>query len=124
MVIEDGPTVTHGDMAYGVGYLAAKQFHAAEIVDPRKYAVGIMEATYRKYPHLKEVLPTMGYGQQQVRDLEDTIARVDCDSIIIATPADVRRLIKFARPTARVSYELRELTKPSVEDTLRSARII
>ncbi len=124
LVIEDGPTVTHGDMAYGVGYLAAKQFHAAEIVDPRKYAVGIMEATYRKYPHLREVLPTMGYGQQQVRDLEATIAKVDCDSIIIATPADVRRLIKFQRPTARVSYELRELTKPSVEDTLRSARII
>ncbi len=124
LVIEDGPTVTHGDMAYGVGFLAAKQFHASEIIDPRKSAVGIIEATYRKYPHLKEVLPTMGYGQQQIRDLEATIAKVDCDSIIIATPADIRRLMKFPKPTARVSYELREMTGPSIEDALRTGNII
>ncbi len=124
LVIEDGPTVTHGDMAYGVGFLAARQFHAAEIIDPRKSAVGIIEATYRKYPHLKEVLPTMGYGQQQIRDLEATIAKVDCDSIVIATPADIRRLIKFSKPTARVTYELREMTGPRIEDLLRSANII
>ncbi len=124
LVIEDGPTVTHGNMPYGVGFLAAKQYQASQIVDPRRSAVGIMASTYVKYPHLQSVLPTMGYGQQQVRDLEATIAHVDCDSIIIATPADIRRLIKFSKPTARVSYELRELSGPSVEDSLRSAKII
>ncbi len=124
LVIEDGPTVTHGDMPYGVGFLAAKQFHAAEIVDPRKSAVGIIKETFRKYPHVEEVLPTTGYGHQQVRDLEATIRNVDCDSIVIGTPADIRRIIKFAKPTARVSYELRELTKPGIEDVLHSAGII
>jgi len=124
LVIEDGPTVTHGDMPYGVGFLAAKQYQASQIVDPRNSAVGIIASTYVKYPHLQSVLPTMGYGQQQVRDLEATIAHVDCDSIIIATPADIRRLIKFSKPTARVSYELRELRGPTVEDSLRSAKII
>ncbi len=124
LVIEDGPTVTHGDMPYGVGFLAAKQYHAAEIMDPRKSAVGIIKETFRKYPHIGEVLPTTGYGHQQIKDLEATISRVDCDSVVIATPADIRRIIKFPKPTARVSYELRELTKPGVEEVLRSARII
>jgi len=123
LVIEDGPTVTHGDMAYGVGFVAAKQFHAAEIVDPRKFAVGIIKDTYRKYPHLHDVLPTMGYGERQIKDLEATINNVDCDSIIIATPADIRKLVKFPKPTARVSYELRELTKPGIEEILHSAKI-
>ena len=123
LVIEDGPTVTHGDMPYGVGFIAAKRFHAAEIVDPRKSAVGIVRETYRKYPHLTQVLPTMGYGNQQIRDLESTISKADCDSIIIGTPADIRRLIKFSKPTAKVSYELKELTKPDIEDVLRSSKI-
>ncbi len=124
LVIEDGPTVTHGDMAYGVGFVAAKQFHAAEIVDPRSAAVGIVKDTFKKYPHLRDVLPTMGYGNQQVRDLEATVSRVDCDSIIIATPADIRRIMRLSKPVARVSYELRELTKPSIDDVLRSAGVI
>jgi len=124
LVVEDGPTVTHGNMAYGVGFLAAKQYQASQIVDPRKSAVGIIASTFTKYPHLQSVLPTMGYGQQQIRDLEATINRVDCDSIIIATPADIRRLIKFSKPTARVSYELREIAGPTIEDSLRSAKII
>jgi len=124
LVIEDGPTVTHGDMPYGVGFLAAKQFQASQIVDPRRFAVGIIASTYAKYPHLQSVLPTMGYGQQQIRDLQESIERVDCDSVVIATPADIRRLIKFSKPTARVSYELRELKGPTVEDSLRSAKII
>ncbi len=124
LVIEDGPTVTHGDMPYGVGFLAAKQFHAAEIVDPRKSAVGIIKETFRKYPQVGEVLPTTGYGQQQIRDLEATIRNVDCDTIVIGTPADIRRIIKFPKPTARVSYELRELTKPGIEEVLRSGRIV
>lgn len=124
LVIEDGPTVTHGDMPYGVGFLAAKQFHAAEIVDPRKSAVGIIKETFRKYPQVGEVLPTTGYGQQQIRDLEATIRNVDCDTIVIGTPADIRRIIKFPKPTARVSYELRELAKPGIEEVLSSGRII
>src|SRR5215831_4205854 len=124
LVIEDGPTVTHGDLPYGVGFLAARQYQASQIVDPRKSAVGIIASTYMKYPHLQSVLPTMGYGDQQVRDLEATINRVDCDSIVIATPADIRRMIKFSKPTARVSYELREVSGPTLEDSLRSAKII
>ncbi len=124
LVIEDGPTVTHGDMAYGVGYVAAKSFHAKEIVDPRKYAVGIVKDIFRKYTHVTEVLPTVGYGNQQIRDMEATIARVDCDTIMIATPADIRRIIKFSKPTVRVGYELKEQTKPDIKDVLHSKGII
>ncbi len=124
LVIEDGPTVTHGDMTYGVGFIAAKRFHASEIVDPRKSAVGIYKDTFKKYSHLTQVLPTMGYGNQQIRDLEATISRADCDSIIIATPADIRRIIKFSKPTARVGYELKEQTKPDIEQMLQRYKII
>jgi predicted GTPase len=120
LVIEDGPTVTHGDMSYGVGYVAAKTFHAKEIVDPRKYAVGIVKDIFAKYTHVREVLPTVGYGHQQIRDMEATIAKVDCDTIMIATPADIRRIIKFPKPTARVGYELKEQTKPGIADILHS----
>ncbi len=111
-------------MTYGVGFIAAKRFHAKEIVDPRKSAVGIYKDTFKKYSHLTEVLPTMGYGHQQVKDLQDTISRVDCDSVIIATPADIRRIIKFSKPTAMVSYELKELTKPGIEEVLQSYKIV
>jgi predicted GTPase len=124
LVIEDGPTVTHGDMKYGVGFIAAKRFHASEIVDPRKYAVGIIKDTFRKYPHVTEVLPTMGYGNKQVRDLESTIEKADCDTVIIATPADIRRIIKFAKPVVRVGYELKEQTKPDIEQMLQKYSII
>lgn len=124
LVIEDGPTVTHGDMTYGVGFIAAKRFHASEIVDPRKYALGIVKDTFKKYPHLTQVVPTMGYGHQQIRDLEATISRADCDSIIIATPADIRRIIKFSKPTARVGYELKEQTRPGIEELLERYNII
>ena len=124
LVIEDGPTVTHGDMPYGVGFIAAKEFHAAEIVDPRKHAVGIIKETYARYPHLTEVLPTMGYGKQQIHDLERSIAEVDCDTIMIATPADIRHLVKFSKPTVRVTYELKELPGPSIETVLQKAKVI
>ncbi len=124
LVIEDGPTVTHGDMPYGVGLIAAKRFHARDVVDPRSYAVGAVQDTYRKYPHLTQVLPTVGYGNKQIRDLESTIGRVECDSVIIGTPADIRRIIKFPQPTAMASYELKEQTKPDIEDVLRSHGII
>ena len=124
LVVEDGPTVTHGDMTYGVGFIAAKRFHASEIVDPRKSAVVIYKDTFKKYSHLTQVLPTMGYGNQQIRDLEATINRTDCDSVIIATPADIRRIIKFSKPTARVGYELKEQTKPDIEAILQRYKII
>src|SRR6266851_2126269 len=124
LIIEDGPTVTHGDMAYGVGYVAAKSFNAKEIVDPRKYAVGIVKDIFKKYTHVTEVLPTVGYGNQQIRDMEATIAKVDCDTIMIATPADIRRIIKFPRPTVRVGYELKEQTKPGIKDVLHTKGII
>ena len=124
LVIEDGPTVTHGDMAYGVGYVAAKTFHAKEIVDPRKYAVGIVKDIFAKYHQVTEVLPTVGYGNQQIRDLEATIAKVDCDTVMIATPADIRRIMKVSKPTARVGYELKEQTKPGIKEILHSKGII
>ena len=124
LVIEDGPTVTHGDLAYGVGYVAAKTFHAKEIVDPRKYAVGIVKDIFAKYHQVTEVLPTVGYGNQQIRDMEATIAKVDCDTIMIATPADIRRIIKFPKPTARVGYELKEQTKPGIKEILHGKGII
>ena len=124
LVIEDGPTVTHGDMAYGVGYVAAKTFHAKEIVDPRKYAVGIVREIFAKYHQVTEVLPTVGYGNRQIRDMEATIAKVDCDTIMIATPADIRRIMKFSKPTARVGYELKEQTKPGIKDILHTKGII
>lgn len=124
LVIEDGPTVTHGDMPYGVGFIAAKQFHASEIVDPRRHAVGIIKETYAKYPHLTQVLPTMGYGEQQIHDLEKSIAGVDCDTIMIATPADIRHLVKLPKPTVRVTYELKEMPGPSIETVLQKATII
>ena len=124
LIIEDGPTVTHGDMAYGVGYVAAKTFHAKEIVDPRKYAVGIVKEIFAKYHQVTEVLPTVGYGNQQIRDMEATIAKVDCDTVMIATPADIRRIMKFSKPTARVGYELKEQTKPGIKEILHSKGII
>ena len=124
LIIEDGPTVTHGDMAYGVGYIAAKSFQAKEIVDPRKYAIGIVKDIFKKYTHVTEVLPTVGYGNQQIRDMEATIARVDCETIVVATPADIRRIMKFPKPTARVGYELKEQTKPGIKDVLHSKGIM
>jgi predicted GTPase len=124
LVVEDGPTVTHGDMAYGVGFVAAKRFGAKEIVDPRPFAVGIVKEIFKKYSHLTQVLPTVGYGDQQIRDMEDTIKKADCDTVILATPADIRRIIKISKPTVRVSYYLKELTKPSLEDILVSRKIV
>ena len=124
LVVEDGPTVTHGDMPYGVGYVAAKRFGAKEIVDPRPYAVGIVKEIFKKYTHLTQVLPTVGYGNQQIRDMEETIRKADCDTVVLATPADIRRILKISKPTVRVSYYLKELTKPDIEGILISRKII
>lgn len=118
LVIEDGPTLTHGEMRYGAGVVAARRFGAAEIVDPRPYAVGSISETFRKYGHVDSLLPAMGYGDQQVRDLEATIRATPCDLVLIATPIDLRRLVKFHVPALRVRYELQEIGAPTLQDAL------
>jgi predicted GTPase len=119
LVIEDGPTLTHGEMKYGAGIMAAKKFAASEIVDPRPYAVGTIAETFRIYPEIGTLLPAMGYGAKQLKDLEDTINRADCDVVIIATPVDLRRLVKFNKPALRVTYELQAIGSPTMEDVLK-----
>ncbi|MFC1878508.1 cyclic 2,3-diphosphoglycerate synthase [Chloroflexota bacterium] len=119
LVIEDGPTLTHGEMAYGAGWVAARRFGAAEIIDPRPYAVGSIKATYEKYPTTGNVLPAMGYGETQMRELEQTInAITDIDIVVIGTPIDLSRIIKINKPTQRVRYELQEIGQPTLEDIL------
>jgi predicted GTPase len=118
LVIEDGPTVTHGEMPFGAGLVLARKYGAAEIVDPRPHAVGSIAETFAKYPGVGLVLPAMGYGEEQVRELEATIARVPCDVVVIGTPIDLRRLIAIGAPTVRVRYELQEIGKPDLEDVL------
>ncbi|MBS1553167.1 MAG: GTPase [Bacteroidetes bacterium] len=118
LVIEDGPTLTHGEMKYGAGTLAAKKFGAKEIIDPRSYAVKTIKDTYKKYPGIGNLLPAMGYGDKQIKDLEDTISKVPCDSVIIGTPIDLRRLIKFKKPAVRVNYDLQEIGKPDLYDII------
>jgi predicted GTPase len=120
LVIEDGPTLTHGEMAYGAGIVAAQRFGAAHIIDPRPYAVGTIAETYKKYPKTGPVLPAMGYGGQQVADLAKTINNTPCDLVIIATPIDLRRVIEINRPTQRVSYELQEIGQPSLMDVIKA----
>jgi predicted GTPase len=118
-VIEDGPTLTHGEMKYGAGILAAQKFAAKEIVDPRPFAVNSIAETFRIYPDIGILLPAMGYGKKQLQDLEDTINRSDCDVVIIATPVDLRRIVKFNKPAVRVQYELQTIGSPSMEDVLK-----
>ena len=118
LVVEDGPSVTHGHLGYAAGYVAAKEFGAAEVVDPRPYAVGIMREAYEEYPHMKEVLPTIGYRPEHLRDLEATINAVPCDAVVLGTLCDLTRLIRIEKPVVRVEYEIRELTKPDLEDII------
>jgi len=120
LVIEDGPTLTHGEMAYGAGWVAARRFGAAEIVDPRPYAVRSIKATYEKYPKTGAILPAMGYGEAQTRDLEETIRNAEVDMVIIATPIDLKRIVKIDKPSQRVRYELQEIGKPNLEDILKA----
>lgn len=120
VAIEDGPTVTHGGMKEGVGAIAARKFKAKTLIDPRKYAVGSIKRTYEKFPHLRTVLPAMGYGEKQIKDLEQTIAAINCDSIVLGTPIDLRRIMKLSKPAVRVRYEIREVTKPTLDEILRS----
>ena len=118
LVVEDGPTLTHGEMGYGAGVIAAQRFGAASIVDPRPYAVGSIAATFRKYPGIGTLLPAVGYGEKQMNELKQTIDKVDCDLVLIATPIDLRRTIHFDRPALRVTYELQEIGKPDLDDAL------
>ncbi|MDR0778622.1 MAG: cyclic 2,3-diphosphoglycerate synthase [Methanomassiliicoccaceae archaeon] len=118
LVIEDGPTLTHGEMKIGAGVVAAMRFGAGELVDPRPFAVGKLADTYRTYPGIGKVLPAMGYGAQQIKDLAATIDKVDCDVVVIATPIDLQRIVKIKKPCARVEYELQEIGRPNLEDVL------
>lgn len=118
LVIEDGPTLTHGSMTYGAGVVAAKKYGASEIVDPRKWAVGTIKETYDKYPGTGSILPAMGYGEKQVSDLEKTINAMDVEIVVIATPIDLSRICKIKHPWVRVNYELQEIGKPDISDVL------
>ena len=120
LVVEDGPTLTHGDMAFGAGFVAAQRFGAGEIVDPRPYAVGSIKVTYEKYPGTGMVLPAMGYGDQMMRDLEETINAADVDLVISGTPIDLTRIVKINKPLQRVTYELQEIGEPTLKTLLKN----
>jgi predicted GTPase len=119
LVVEDGPTLTHGEMRYGAGHIAAQQFGAAALIDPRPYAVGTIKSTFAKYTHVSEVLPAMGYGDRQMRELEQTINAVPCDLVLIGTPIDLGRLLKINKPALRVTYELAEQQPGQLEKAIR-----
>jgi predicted GTPase len=120
LVIEDGPTLTHGEMKYGAGWVAARRFGAGEIVDPRPFAVGTIHDTYVKYPNTGMILPAMGYGDKMVKDLEDTINKADVELVISATPIDLNRIIKVNKPMQRVRYELQEIGQPTLTEILQA----
>lgn len=120
LVIEDGPTLTHGGMAYGAGWVAAQRYGAAEIIDPRPFAVRSIKATYEKYPKTGTILPAMGYSDAQVHDLEETIRLANADLVIVATPIDLTRVLKIDKPSQRVRYELQEIGRPTLEDILKA----
>ena len=118
LVVEDGPTLTHGEMKYGAGIVAAKKFGAKEIIDPRPYAVGSIKDTYKKYPNIGILLPAMGYGEKQIKELEQTINTTECDLVIIGTPIDLSRVIKINKKSVRVKYKLQEIGRPNLEEIL------
>jgi predicted GTPase len=122
LVIEDGPTLTHGGMAYGAGVAAARKFGAAELVDPRPYAVDSIAETFERYPHIGTLLPAMGYGEEQTRDLEETINATECDLVLSATPIDLRRILKVRHPMDRVLYELQVIGRPLLSESERRSR--
>jgi predicted GTPase len=124
LAIEDGPTLTHGEMTYGAAVLAAKQNGAEALVDPRPFAVGSIAATFAAYPHVGELLPAMGYGRSQMEELRETIARSDADLVLIGTPIDLRRLIDLDKPALRVRYKLQELGEPTLTDVLAEHGIL
>lgn len=118
LVVEDGPTLTHGNMPYGAGVIVAKKLGASELVDPRPYAVGSIVAAFKKFPHLGPLLPALGYGKEQIQELQETINTTPCDIVVIGTPIDLRRILKINKPAVRAKYELQELGSPTLEDIL------
>lgn len=118
LVVEDGPTLTHGEMKIGAGTVAAQKYGAAECIDPRPFTVGKLSETFRIYPNIGKLLPAMGYGDQQIKDLEATIENTDCDSVIIGTPIDLNRIIKINKPNTRVYYDLQEIGSPNLREIL------
>jgi predicted GTPase len=118
LVIEDGPTLTHGEMTYGAGVVAAQKFGARTLVDPRPFAVGSIRRAFELYPHIGRLLPAMGYGAEQIRDLETTINSSDADVVLIATPVDLRRIARLEKPSLRVTYELQEIGRPTLDEVL------
>jgi predicted GTPase len=120
LVVEDGPTLTHGEMAYGAGVVAARRFGASEIIDPRPYAIGTIVATYQKYPTTGAVLPAMGYGAEQMKELGETINNTPCDLVLVATPIDLRRVVEINRPSQRVRYELQEIGQPTLGEIIEA----
>lgn len=124
LVVEDGPTLTHGGMAYGVGVVAAKKCKAKELIDPRPFAVGSIKETFIKFKHLTNLLPAMGYGEEQRKELEETINKSDAETVVIGTPIDLGRLLKINKPATRVSYYLDEIGKPDLEEILSKASLV
>jgi predicted GTPase len=115
LVVEDGPTLTHGGMTLGAGTVAAQRYGAAELVDPRPYTVGMITDTFEAFPDIGTLLPAAGYGGQQVKDLEKTINNTDCDAVVIATPIDLNRIVKINKPNTRVYYDLQEIGMPNFD---------
>jgi predicted GTPase len=124
LAIEDGPTLTHGEMTYGAAVLAAKEGGASELVDPRPFAVGSIKDTFAKYPHMTQLLPAMGYGRKQMEELRETISRSDADLVLIGTPIDLRRVIELDKPALRVTYSLQEIGEPTIAQLLAERGII
>ena len=118
LVVEDGPTLTHGGMKFGAGVVAAEKFGASEIVDPRPWITGTIAETFETYPDIGKLLPAMGYGEQQIKDLESTINAADCDAVLIGTPIDLRKVLHIEKPSVRVTYDLKEIRKPTVAEVL------
>jgi predicted GTPase len=124
LVVEDGPTLTHGEMKYGAGTVAAQKLGAKEIVDPRPYTVKSITDTFKKYPNIGVLLPAMGYGNAQLKDLEKTINNTKCDAVVIGTPIDLSRYINIKKPSTRVKYDLQEIGAITIETVLREKKII
>jgi predicted GTPase len=120
LAVEDGPTLTHGEMGYGAAVVAAEKYGASEIVDPRPFTAGTITETFEKYPEIGKLLPAMGYGNQQIKDLEETMNKTECDLVLIGTPIDLRKLVDLNKPALRVTYELQEIGKPDLADVLKS----
>jgi len=118
LIVEDGPTMTHGGASFGAGYLAGQRYNAKKIIDPRPYVVGSIKEAFKKYSHLKSVLPAMGYSRKQIKELKKTINRTPCDSVVVGTPIDLGRLLKINKPCVRVRYSFEEIGKPKLKTIL------